>query len=126
MTPVATRATMASKRRCGRTGAPMAIFTMSNGGIDLTGLSPEILMEGVEKTATSTTYVIDWDGELLTFTGTGFVFDSQGTATAGTVHEILNNYEGEWLKVTGLEIPATQFVTWAVNEDSAGMKAGLF
>jgi serralysin len=104
----------------------MAIFTLSDGGIDLAGLSPEIFLEGVTKTATPTTHVIDWDGELLTLTGEGFVFDGQGKATAGTVHELVNIYEGESLKVTGLDIPAAQFVTWALNEDIAGMKAGLF
>ncbi len=86
-------------------------------GLDMTNLDLSVLFDGTIARATSTTYQLSLpDGELVTFTGIGFTYNSSGIPTGGTVTGLSDSYLGQSVyQASGFSVPATSFVSWAYN-----------
>lgn len=77
-------------------------------------------MQGYILVANSSTYTLDLGGgENVTFTGTGFTYNSLYTPLAGTVTGIAETYGGQVYNVSGFAVKATDLVTWAATDNNA-------
>jgi serralysin len=94
----------------------MTIATVGAYGLDMTKLDLSFLLQGTLVSESSTHLTLNTFGEIDTFTGFGFTYDSFGYPTGGTVTGLDESYLGQTVfSASGFSVPATQFVVWAAN-----------
>jgi len=105
----------------------MPIATAGPAGVNMDQLDVGTLLDGTVTTENATTYVDNYFGQITTFTGVGFIYDSFGIPVGGTVTSITETYNGQTVyQITGMSTPATSFVIWANNDDNVGAFSGVF
>ncbi|MDB5418108.1 MAG: hypothetical protein JWP50_1527 [Phenylobacterium sp.] len=96
-------------------------------GIDMSQLDVTTLLAGTVTTETSTQYVENYFGQIISFAGVGFTYDAFGYPTGGTVTGLQVTSAGQLLyQVTGMAIPVASWIAWANNADTLGALMGVF
>ena len=101
----------------------MATFTVGTlGSIDQSQLSVGSLLDGTTTFRSSTTVNIDQgDGEIITLSGTGFTFDSNGNPLSGTLTAIEDDIHGTLnVRISGFSLSAVQFAQFVHVDDTTG------
>jgi len=91
--------------------------TGPNAVVDFTQLDLTTLLDGDITSRSSTRLVLDLGGgELETFTGLGFTYDSFGDPAGGTITGIKETEGGQTVvEITGMSTPVAQFVDWVLR-----------
>jgi Ca2+-binding RTX toxin-like protein len=105
----------------------MAVLTFSgNFDLSMDDINIGVLVLGDVVVASSTTFAISLDGEVTTFFGSGFSYAANGVPVGGIVTRVTDAYLGlQTFDITGLAVPATQFVNWALSDDNFAMEATI-
>jgi Ca2+-binding RTX toxin-like protein len=106
----------------------MAIGTTGNFALDMDQLDIGVLTQGTVVVHTSSQYAVDLGGgEIVSFIGTGFAYDATGAPIGGTVTTLGETYFGAQVyTVSGFSVPATQFFSWALLDDTTSAKLAVF
>src|SRR4051812_41585128 len=105
----------------------MATGIVGVAGLDMSQLDVTTLLEGTVVQETSTTYVEDYFGQIITFTGVGFHYDAFGYPIGGTVTGLQVTQQGQLIyQISGFSTLVTSWTTWANNADTLGAMQGVF
>jgi Ca2+-binding RTX toxin-like protein len=105
----------------------MAVGVIGVAGLDMSQLDIRTLLEGTVTQETSTTYVENYFGQIITFTGTGFRYDGFGYPIGGTTTGLQVSEQGQVIyQISGFSIPVTSWTGWANNGDTLGAMQGVF
>ncbi|KRB85978.1 hypothetical protein ASE00_04315 [Sphingomonas sp. Root710] len=107
----------------------MVQFTVGAGSsVDFSELDLISLLDGEIISRSSTQLVLGLDsGELETFTGVDFIYDSDGDPLGGTITGIRETLNGQTVfEMTGLNVSIAQFVDWVLRDANAEAYLGLF
>src|SRR5437868_6815841 len=97
----------------------MTIGIVGPGGLDMTQLDVTTLLEGTVVQESSTSYVENYFGQIVTFSGTGFQYDAAGYPIGGTVTGLQVSYQGQLVyQVSGFSTLVTSWTTWANTGDT--------
>jgi len=106
-------------------GMPTAVTGPS--GVDMSLLDVTTLLLGTVTTETSTQFIENYAGQIISFVGAGFTYDAFGLPTGGTVTGLQVTFGGQLIyQVTGMSIPVTSWIAWANNADTVGALMGVF
>lgn len=99
----------------------MAVVVAGALNLDMRDLSVGALLESEVVSRSSSQYVLNHYGEILTFRGSGFVYDAYGVPMSGTVNSLNVTYQGNLIyQVSGFSTPVTSWLAWASNDDTLG------
>src|SRR5215831_15059406 len=106
----------------------MAIASAGAYALDMDQLDIGVLGQGAAVVHTSTQFSVDLGGgELVSFIGSGFTYDASGVPVGGTVTQMGETYYGAKVyAISGFSIPAGQFVSWALLDDTNAAKQAVF
>ena len=104
----------------------MAILTAGVFGLDFDQLDIGSLSVGAYQNATPTAFSVAGNGQLTSFSGTGFTYGSGGVPTGGIITRIQESANGAQVyDLTGLSTPATTFMGWVAGGSNAAARIGL-
>jgi Ca2+-binding RTX toxin-like protein len=104
----------------------MATFTAGVFGNNLDQLDIGVLVLGQVSGASSSSFTIAVGSEVTSFTGSGFVFGSNGFPTAGTIESVAESNSGQPVfTAAGFAVPATTFFSWVTVGDNEAAKAAI-
>jgi Ca2+-binding RTX toxin-like protein len=105
----------------------MASVTIGTAGLDMTQLDIGTLLFGSVTLQNSHTYVLNNYGEVSTFTGVGFTYDTFGHPTGGIVTGLQETYNGQLeYQISGMNSSVSSWVNWANNDDTLGAMKEVF
>jgi Ca2+-binding RTX toxin-like protein len=104
----------------------MADIVVGPSGLDMNHLDFSALLQGTATNETSTQFVHTISGQLITFVGAGFTYDASGVLTGGVISDVTVTLNGQSLySVSGANITASTWLTWAKNGDTLGALKGV-
>ncbi len=100
----------------------MTQFIVGTAAIDMPNLSLGSLMDAPATTRTSTIAIFDHgDGEIVTLSGFGVTYNSQGEPVSGTITSLQDNFNNvSQLNISGFSISAVLFNQLANADDTVG------
>lgn len=106
----------------------MAVFVAGPGGVDMSFLDLTVLWEGDVVARDSSLYRVDLGGgDIVSFTGTGFSYDSTGYPIGGTITGLSETVVDQTAyQLSGIAIPVATVTHWVENALNVEALATVF